>query len=39
MFSGSVFDVKKKKKKGEMQEKGDVVPTPANQDLIKVSTY
>jgi hypothetical protein len=36
-FDGSVFDAKKKKKKGEMQEKGDLIPPPPNQDIIKVS--
>lgn len=34
-FNGSAFDSKKKKKKGEVQEKGDMIPPPANQDIIR----
>jgi hypothetical protein len=37
--SGSVFDSKKKKKKGELPEKGDMIPPPSNQDIIRVSIY
>jgi hypothetical protein len=38
-FNGSAFDSKKKKKKGEVQEKRDMIPPPANQDIIKVSVF
>ena len=38
-FNGSAFDSKKKKKKGEVQEKGDMIPPPANQDIIRVSMF
>jgi hypothetical protein len=34
----SVLD-SKKKKKGETQEKGDMIPPPTNQDIIRVSMY
>jgi hypothetical protein len=34
----SVLD-SKKKKKGEKQEKGDMIPPPSNQDIIRVSMY
>jgi hypothetical protein len=37
--NGSVFDSKKTKKRGEIQEKGDVIPPPPNQDIIRVSMY
>jgi hypothetical protein len=38
-FNGSAFDSKKKKKKGEVQEKGDMIPPPANQDIIRVCMF
>jgi hypothetical protein len=37
IFNGSAFDSRKKNKKGEVQEKGDMIPPPANQDIIRVS--